>query len=138
MSHTIKTSWIDGMAFETDISGHKLTVDAAETFGGQNRGPLPKPLLLNALSGCTAMDVMSILGKMQVEIDAFDIEVEGQLADEHPKVYTKVHVIYSFKGDNLPLKKLEKAVKLSQEKYCGVIAMVKQAAEVTYEIKVIE
>lgn len=136
MKHSVTTKWLDAMAFETDIAGHKIVIDAAPEFGGQDRGPLPKPLLLNALSGCTGMDVVSILKKMQVPFEAFEIEVDAELAEEHPKVYTKINVIYWFKGEDLPMAKLEKAVKLSQEKYCGVIAMLTQASELTYEIKI--
>ncbi len=105
MKHTISTKWLDSMAFETDIDGHKIVIDSAPEFGGENRGPLPKPLLLNALSGCTAMDVVSILKKMQVPFEAFEIDVDGELAEDHPKVYTKINVIYKFKGNDLPMKK---------------------------------
>jgi len=126
------------MAFETDLDGHKIVVDASPEFGGKDRGPLPKPLLLNALTGCTAMDVVSVLNKMQVPFTGFKIDIEGTLAEEHPKVYTAVHLVYSFEGKDLPMAKLEKAVKLSNERYCGVIAMVSQVADLTYEIKVNE
>ena len=136
MKHSLKTKWIDGMAFETDFDGHKIIVDSSPEFGGKDKGPLPKPLLLNALTGCTAMDVVSILNKMKVAFTHFEIEIEGTLAEEHPKVYKKVHLIYWFEGEDLPMAKLEKAVKLSNERYCGVIAMVSQVAELTYEIKI--
>lgn len=135
MNHTVTTKWLDKMAFETDFDGHKIVVDADEKFGGENRGPLPKPLLLNALSGCTAMDVVSILNKMKVEFETFDIEVDAHMTEEHPKYYDKIHLIYTFKGQDLPLNKLEKAVNLSQERYCGVSAMLMKSSEITYEIK---
>lgn len=138
MKHKISTEWIGGMAFETDFEGHKVTVDAHEQFGGKNLGPLPKPLLLNALTGCTSMDVMSILNKMQVEPEAFRIDVEATMTETHPKVYSDIHLVYVFKGKDLPENKLEKAVKLSQEKYCGVSAMLEKACNLTYEIKVEE
>ncbi len=136
MKHSITTKWMDNMAFETDYDGHKIIVDAGPEFGGNDKGPLPKPLVLNALTGCTAMDVMSILNKMQVELKGFEIEVDAKLTEEHPKVYSHIHLTYVFEGSELPMKKLEKAVKLSQERYCGVSAMLAKAAEVTYEIKV--
>jgi putative redox protein len=136
--HSIRTEWIGGMAFEADVSGHKIVMDAAPEHGGQNLGSWPKRLQLVALSGCTGMDVISILKKMRVEIEKCSIVVQGEVADEHPKHYTKMHVIYEFTGKNLPLDKLEKAVKMSEETYCGVEALYRKAIEVTSEIKVIE
>ncbi len=138
MNHKVTTKWLENMAFETDFNGHKIIVDADPNFGGENRGPLPKPLLLNALSGCTAMDVVSILKKMQVEFETFEIDVDASMTEEHPKYYDKIHLIYTFKGKDLPMKKLEKAVNLSQERYCGVSAMLMKASELTYEIKTVE
>ena len=126
------------MAFEADVNGHKITLDAAETVGGENRGPRPKPLMLTALAGCTAMDVVSILKKMRVPFDDFKVSVEGDLTDEHPKQFSKMNVIYWFKGKDLPLEKLKKAVSLSEERYCGVSAMYKKAIEITSEIKIEE
>ena len=136
--HIIKSEWKGDMTFEADVNGHKVVVDANSEAGGHNEGPSPKKLLLVALSGCTGMDVVSILKKMRVDIDKFSIEVQGDVADEHPKKYTKMHVIYKFTGKNLPLDKLEKAVKMSEETYCGVEALFKMAIAVTSEIKVTE
>ena len=136
--HVINTEWKGDMAFEADINGHKLIMDTNSDGGGHNIGPSPKKLLLVALSGCTGMDVVSILKKMRVDIDKFSVEVQGDVADEHPKRYTKMHVIYKFTGKNLPLEKLEKAVKMSEETYCGVEALYRMAIIVTSEIKIIE
>jgi len=136
--HVINTEWKGDMAFEADINGHKLIMDTNSDGGGHNIGPSPKKLLLVALSGCTGMDVVSILKKMRVDIDKFSVEVQGDVADEHPKRYTKMHVIYKFTGKNLPLEKLEKAVKMSEETYCGVEALYRMAITVTSEIKIIE
>jgi Predicted redox protein, regulator of disulfide bond formation len=136
--HSIKTAWIGGLAFEADVNGHKVVMDAPVEGGGQNAGPGPKKLQLVALSGCTGMDVVSILQKMRVPIEKVSIEVQGDVSDEHPKHYTKMHVIYEFTGKNLPMDKLEKAVKMSEETYCGVEALYRKAIEVTSEIKIIE
>ena len=133
----IKVSWKEKMAFEAEVNGHKIMLDAAETVGGEDRGPRPKPLMLTALAGCTGMDVISILKKMRIEVDDFNVRVEGDLTDEHPKQYYKMNVIYEFKGKDLPLEKLKKAVSLSEEKYCGVSALYKKAIELTSEIKII-
>jgi len=136
--HSIKTEWKGGLAFEADVNGHKVIMDAPVEGGGQNSGPSPKKLQLVALSGCTGMDIVSILAKMRVEIEKCTIEVQGNVADEHPRHYTNMHVIYEFKGKNLPLEKLEKAVKMSEETYCGVGALYRKAIKVTSEIRVIE
>ncbi len=138
MKDTFKTTYLDGMAFETEISGHKLIVDAHDEVGGEDRGPRPKPLIMAALSGCTGMDVVSILKKMQVAYDGFEIVMDSEMTDEHPKTYTKIHMTYIFKGKDLPLAKVEKAVKLSQERYCGVIDMLNKILDLTYEIKLEE
>lgn len=134
----VKVSWKDKMAFEAEVNGHKIMLDAAEAVGGKDRGPRPKPLMLTALAGCTGMDVISILKKMRVEVEDFDVTVEGDLTDEHPKQYYKMNVIYTFKGKDLPLEKLKKAVSLSEERYCGVSALYRKVIEVTSEIKIID
>lgn len=122
------------MSFETEVNGHKIILDADASVGGQDKGPRPKPLLMVSLAGCTAMDVVSLLGKMRVTVDSFRVEVEGELSEEHPKVYKYLHIRYIFKGDNLPPDKIEKAISLSQEKYCGVSAMLSKATKLSYEI----
>jgi len=136
--HVINTEWKGDMTFEADVNGHKVIMDATVDGGGHNIGPSPKKLLLVALSGCTGMDVVSILKKMHVDIQKCDIEVQGDVAEEHPKRYTKMHVIYNFTGKDLPLDKLEKAVKMSEDTYCGVEALFKMAIEITSEIKITE
>jgi putative redox protein len=142
MKENYNTSWAGDMAFEADITGHKVLMDAGEAVGGKDSGPRPKPLLIAALTGCTGMDVVSILRKMKVAdlIESFDIKTETEVTDEHPKTYTKMHLVYEFKsnGEPLPLDKLEKAVKLSQERYCGVSALFEKALELSYEIKILE
>lgn len=129
---------MDNMAFEAEVNGHKLMLDAAAEVGGENRGPRPKPLLLTALAGCTGMDVVSILKKMRVDLEGCNVIVEGDLTEEHPKHFYKMNVIYEFKGKDLPMEKLEKAVSLSEERYCGVSAMFRKAIEITSEIRIIE
>lgn len=122
------------MAFEVALDGHTFMIDADESVGGQDRGPRPKALLLSGLAGCTAMDVTSILGKMKVSFDSFKVEIDANLTDEHPKVYDRIHVRYVFRGDDMDRSKVERAVQLSEERYCGASAMLRQAAEITSEI----
>jgi putative redox protein len=134
MIHEITSEWKNGMQFNADVNNHTVSMDAEAKFGGKDAGPRPKTLLLASLAGCTGMDVVSLLKKMRVEVDDFRIKVSGELTDEHPKYYHKIHVAYSFEGSDLDQAKLEKAVKLSQEKYCGVSAMLGKVADLTYEI----
>lgn len=138
MSESISVNWLENMAFETEVNGHKLTLDAKSEVGGEDRGPRPKPFMLVALAGCTAMDVISILKKMRVNLDNFNVKVDGDLSEEHPKYYHKMHVTYEFWGKDLPKAKLEKAVNLSEERYCGVSAVYKKVIDVTSEIVVHE
>jgi len=138
MSNTVDCTWKGDMAFEANVNDFKLIMDATESVGGKNQGPRPKPLTLVSLGGCTGMDVVSILKKMRVEPKYFNIEVSGELTEDHPKYYHKIHLVYSFKGENLALDKIEKAVNLSQDRYCGVSELLKKGAEITYEIKILD
>ena len=135
--HEVKINWLEKMAFKADIMGQEIIMDAGKEVGGEDRGPRPKPLLLTSLAGCTGMDVVAILKKMKVELDDFNVIVEGDLTEEHPKTYEKMHIIYEFTGKDLPMDKLKKAVRLSEEKYCGVSALFKKAIEVTTEIRIV-
>jgi putative redox protein len=134
----IKIDWLENMAFRGEVNGHEIILDATPEGGGQDRGPRPKPLAMVALAGCTAMDVISILKKMRVEPESFSVKVTGQLTDEHPKHYTGMHVVYEFRGKDLPQDKLEKAVSLSEERYCGVSASYKKAMQITSEIVILQ
>jgi len=138
MKHVVDMAWTDKVAFEADMDGHKVIVDAMEESGGSDLGPRPKKLMLTALAGCTGVDVIMILKKMKVEPEAFNVIVEADVTDEHPKRYNKMKVVYQFKGKNLPYAKLEKAVKLSEEKYCGVTAVYQKAMEMESEIRIVE
>ena len=133
----IKVDWIENMAFKAEVNGHEIILDAVEAVGGENRGPRPKPLMMVALAGCTGMDVISILKKMRVEIEGFAVRVIGDLTEEHPKHFEKMHVIYEFKGKDLPMDKLEKAISLSEERYCGVSVSYRQAMGITSEIRIV-
>ena len=135
-THSIKTVWKENNTFSTDIDGHEVVIDLGEDQGGQNQGPRPKKLLLASAAGCTGLDVIEMLRKMRVDIKTFDINIDAELTDEHPKQYKSLKVVYEFEGENLPEKKIERAVKLSFENYCGVLAMYKSCVPVSYEIKI--
>lgn len=135
-THKIIAKNTEGMSFDIDVAGHKIIVDTSEAFGGKNLGPPPKQLMLAALAGCTGMDVVSLLKKMRVEYDSFNLIIEGEVNSEHPKKYNKIHITYKFVGKDVPRDKVEKAVTLSLEKYCGVSAVYKKALELTYDIEI--
>jgi len=137
MKTQIEINWLEDMAFKGNPDGHELIFDAEPHVGGKNQGPRPKQFMLYALAGCTGMDVVSILKKMRVEIEDLSVTVEAELTDEHPKHYIGMHVIYTFKGKDLPMKKLEKAVSLSEDRYCGVSVVYKKAMPVTSEIRIL-
>ena len=134
MSYITRAVHTEDLAFEVELQGHKFMIDADEKYGGKDRGPRPKALLLSGLAGCTGMDVASILGKMQMPYDSFALEIDAQQNDEHPIVYTAIHIKYIFTGSELDISKIEKAIKLSQNKYCGVNEMLGKTAEISYEI----
>ena len=133
-THNTKVTHREGMSFDGELAGHKIPLDADASVGGQDYGPTPKPLLLTSLAGCTAMDVTAILQKMQMPYDSFEVQVEGDTTESHPKTYSAISLRYVFTGSELDEAKIEKAVRLSQEKYCGVSAMLKQVSKVDYEI----
>jgi putative redox protein len=130
-------TWTSGMAFRADVDGHAIMMDAGEQVGGQNLGARPKPLLLASLGGCTGMDIISILKKMRITPDHFAMKVEGEVTEEHPKQYSKIHITYEFRGKDLPMEQLKKAVDLSQDKYCGISATLSKAVEITTEIRIL-
>ncbi|MBN2669236.1 MAG: OsmC family protein [Bacteroidales bacterium] len=127
-------SWKGNMAFEASQSGHQFMIDAEPHVGGEDLGPRPKAYMLTALAGCTAMDVVSILKKMRVELSDFKVTVDGELTDEHPKHFVKMIVKYEFWGKELPMDKIQKAINLSEERYCGVSVVYRKAMPVESEI----
>lgn len=129
-----KVTLKDVMHFNGELDGFDIPIDAHENFGGQNKGPKPKGLVLTALSGCTAMDVISILRKMRVNVEDFSVEAETELTDDHPKVFQDIVLTYRFKGDNITEEKAKKAITLSLENYCGVAAMLKKHCTINYKV----
>jgi putative redox protein len=136
MAHASSVRWHSGMAFEVEQDGHRFLLDASPEGGGQNLGPRPKALLLSGLGACTGIDVVSILQKMHVPFDGLEVQVRAEQREEHPRIYTGIHVSYVFKGKDLPMDKLARAVRLSEETYCGVSAMLRPAVPITSEIVV--
>jgi len=136
ISNKITTVWTQKEQFESDNpSGHKLTMfSAADEENNDTVGFGPKALMLSSLAGCSGLDVVSLLKKMRAEVDEFKIEVTAELTEEHPKFYNKVKVDYHFTGSDLKEDKIKKVVDLSVDKYCGVMEMFRQFADVKTEI----
>jgi putative redox protein len=134
-THKTTTTWKGKMQFEsTNPSGETFLINAGAENGGEGGGLRPKAMMLSALAGCSGIDLASLIEKMKLEVTDFNIEVEAELTEEHPKIYTKVKVNYHFYGPNLDEKKLQKVVDLSVDKYCGVMEMFRQFAKVEVEI----
>ena len=122
------------MKFDSTIEGHHIILDALPLGGGSDSGPRPKSLMLTALAGCTGMDVVSYLKKMRAKIEYFNVSVTGYLTDDFPKHYNKIHIVFELKGSNLTMDKINQAIKLSEEKYCGVWAVYRKTMEITKEV----
>ncbi len=138
MQNVISVRWTGKVSFEAAIDEHKIIMDLDEEKGGQNTGPRPKPLMLASLGGCTGVDVIMILKKMRIEPEYFNMQIIGDQAEEIPRKYEKIKIIYEFKGKDLPLDKLKQAIELSQDKYCGVSVVYRQAIDMSYEIRILE
>lgn len=136
--HKITSRWISNMLFESDNpTGQKVLMDTSPENGGNNEGLGPKAMMLSALAGCTGLDVISILKSMRSEIEALQIEVEASLTDEHPKIYKDVTITYTVKPGKTTTDKIERAINLSVEKYCGVMEMFRKFAKVQHKIVIV-
>lgn len=135
MTHQVETQWMGKMQFNALVNGHTIVMDGPERVGGEDNGPIPKPLVLTALSGCTGMDIVSILRKAGKEIRNFDMTVTGEISKQVPIEYVAIHLVYHFEGDEQNKGAAVKAVVDSQEKYCGVSNMLKKIMPVTWEVE---
>lgn len=135
----VKVNWAGGIEFEgVSGFGHSIIVDGPKKAGGEESGYKPGELVLFALAGCTGIDVVKILEKMRQELTGVEIEVKGYQPDEYPKPYNKIEIKYIFKGKNLDKNKIEKAINLSEEKYCMVSLSLKGVARITSSYEIIE
>jgi len=134
----MKATWIDGMRFAyQSATGHGLITDAPESKGGTGTAVTPMELVLLGLIGCTGVDVTSILHKMKQPVEGLSVTCRAERSEEHPKVYTKIHLIYDVKGD-VDEKRLQRAIHLSESTYCSVSAMLSSTAEITNEYRLNE
>lgn len=137
MNTTVK--WIDGMMMVGEsASGHAIVMDGPEDLGGKNLGIRPMEMLLLGMGGCTTIDVVSTLKKMREEVRDCRVEISAQRADEHPKVFTKIHLNFIINGSNLNEKKVEKAISLSADKYCSASIMLGKMADITHDFTINE
>ncbi|MFV9511360.1 OsmC family protein [Tepidibacillus sp. LV47] len=133
----VNITWEGNMKFVgTDDNGHRIPMDAAAIYGGQNQGVRPMELMLMSLGGCTGIEVGHILNKMRVKYDRFDIEVNGNRVDEHPKVFSDIHVVYRLSGENISPKKVNKAIQMAEQVYCSAANMINKVATVTYSFEI--
>jgi putative redox protein len=130
---------LDGIAFAAKAdSNHWVVIDGPESLGGSNAGNRPKELLLIALGGCTASDVASILRKKRVPLEGFEVHLEGAVRDEHPQVFTDIHIEYVFYGKYIKTADVERAIELSTTKYCSVSAMLRASVNITHSYRIEE
>lgn len=130
-----RIKWVEGVRFVAETgSGHALIVDGAAEAGGLNLGPRPMELFLAGAAACTAFDVVWILRKARQPVADCVVEAEAQRAEKDPKVFTRIHLKYQVTGKGLNRAQVERAVKLSKEKYCSATLMLAKSAEITFEI----
>ena len=117
-------------------SNHWVMMDGPEEFGGSNAGTRPKELVLVALAGCTSSDVVSILQKKRVLLDSYEVHVTAEQRDEHPQVFTTIHLEFVFRGADIRPADVERAIELSETKYCSVSAMLRGSVAMTHSYKI--
>ena len=135
----ISVNWVDGMLMVgKSHSGHSITMDGPPEIGGENLGVRPMEMLLLGVAGCTMIDVVTTLKKMRQELTHCETKVNAERADDHPKVFTDIHIQFIIKGKDLDSKKVEKAITLSAEKYCSASIMLGKTASITHDFEIVE
>lgn len=131
----IEVGWVEGMEFRAETeSGHTLTMDVSQERGGNDLGARPTELLLSAVGGCTGIDIVSILQKMQQPVEGLKIEISGERAEDHPRRFTHIKLHYIVSGKGLAEDRVARAVQLSNEKYCSVSHSLNAEMEYSFEI----
>ncbi len=134
-----RIKWVDGMTFIGESeSGHAVVMDASPEVGGHNLGPRPMEMLLLGTGGCSSIDVMLILKKSRQAVTDCYVEMSAERAETDPKVFTKIHMHFVVKGKDIKPEAVEKAVKLSAEKYCSASIMLGATAEMTHDFEVVQ
>lgn len=135
-THKISSNFNSGLSFTAKIDQYHVEMDTTDE-STQNLGPSPKKLMLASLAGCTGIDVVSILNKMKVNFSDLKIDIHASLTEEHPKIYNEVFINYFIKVKEEDQAKVQKAVDLSKDKYCGVSAMFQSFAKLNWKINFI-
>jgi putative redox protein len=134
-----RVKWVEGMAFVAEAdSGHAVVMDGAPEIGGRNLGPRPMEMVLMGAGGCTSIDVVMILRKSRQDVVDVQVELSAERAEDHPKVFTKIHFHFIVKGRKLNPATVERAINLSAEKYCSATIMLAKTAEVTHDYEIVE
>ena len=135
----ISVNWVDGMLMVgKSHSGHSITMDGPPEIGGDNLGVRPMEMLLLGVAGCTMIDVVTTLKKMRQALTHCETKVNAERADDHPKVFTDIHIQFLVKGNDLDSKKVEKAITLSAEKYCSASIMLGKTASISHDFEILE
>ena len=135
----ISVNWVDGMLMVgKSHSGHSITMDGPSEIGGDNLGVRPMEMLLLGVAGCTMIDVVTTLKKMRQELTHCETKVNAERANDHPKVFTDIHIQFLVQGNGLDSKKVEKAITLSAEKYCSASIMLGKTASITHDFEIVE
>jgi putative redox protein len=134
MKHEIEAQWMGKMQFNALVNGHTIIMDAPERVGGEDHGPIPKPFVLTALSGCTGMDVITLLRKEGRQLKDLNLKVSGEISNHPPIEYVSANIVYEITGNDEDRQAAYDAVMTSQEKICGVSHMLKKIIPVTWQI----
>lgn len=134
-----RVKWIEDVCFMGETgSGHAVVMDGAPDIGGRNLGARPMEMLLLGAGGCTSVDVVMILKKSRQDVTGCEVVLEADRAEDHPKVFTKINMHFIVRGRNLKADVVDRAIKLSAEKYCSATIMLAKTAEVTHDFEIIE
>ena len=135
----LSVNWVDGMLMVgKSHSGHSITMDGPIEIGGENLGVRPMEMLLLGVAGCTMIDVVTTLKKMRQDLSHCETKISAERANDHPKVFTDIHIQFIVKGKDLDSKKVDKAISLSAEKYCSASIMLGKTANITHDFEVTE
>jgi putative redox protein len=134
-----RVKWVEGVSFVAETgSGHSVVIDGAPEAGGRNVGMRPMEMVLAGTAACSAFDVLWILRRARQKVSDCVVEADAERANEEPKVFTRIHLRYRVAGDGLDRQQVERAARLSKEKYCSATAMLAKTAEITYDVEVLE
>ena len=133
-----RVKWVENICFMAESgSGHAVVMDGSPDIGGKNLGPRPMEMLLMGAGGCTSVDVIMILQKSRQDVTDCEVEITAERADDHPKVFTRIHMHFTVSGRDLKPEVVDRAIKLSAEKYCSASIILGQTAEMTHDFEIV-